>query len=192
MTCVSGRPAVEWMCPAVTPGSPLVRFCPGKAVGAADRTKTESCGPERADLVSSPQQLFCSFDGTAFFDSRPRLAGANLRRSGLVSSYTFNFHPEAVGRKCPAAFSIGNRPPRDRFGRSFCLASARLSTCTTLSKWSWSHAHTWRRRRCIDQSPLDCMRDRASPRTNLSSLSHQVRANTRRVINMRLVKLRFA
>jgi hypothetical protein len=32
----------------------------------------------RADIVSSPQQLFCSFDGTAIFDSRPRRAGASL------------------------------------------------------------------------------------------------------------------
>jgi len=54
--------------------------------------------------VSDPQQILCSSSGTGDLIGGSSIASPTLGAPGLVSSYAFNFYPEAAGRKCLRLF----------------------------------------------------------------------------------------
>src|SRR5437016_8310772 len=59
-----------------------------------------------ANDVSASQQSRCSFDGTAFLISRPRLVGASLKRPGRGTFISNRFsNPGSRRAQCSAAFS---------------------------------------------------------------------------------------
>src|ERR1700730_15823300 len=65
--------------------------------------------------VSDPQQILCSSSGTGDLIGGSSIASPTLGTPGLVSSYAFNFYPEAAGRKCLRAFPLGGGRTREAF-----------------------------------------------------------------------------
>ena len=63
--------------------------------------------------VSDPQQILCSSSGTGDLIGGSSIASPTLGAPGLVSSYAFNFYPEAAGRKCLRLFQLGGGRNRD-------------------------------------------------------------------------------
>jgi hypothetical protein len=61
------------------------------------------CGLARIS-VTDPPQFFCSSSGTGDLIGGSSIASPTLGAPGLVSSYAFNFYPEAAGRKCLRLF----------------------------------------------------------------------------------------